>query len=99
MALDFAADPLAELTHYHGLGVDGVFVDCPSTAREWKLATGQRIAQPESWLGTVVGGPGKTLWWCPIWAEPCLSMQLGCCSQLMGLHALHASPGMSHAHD
>ena len=60
MAVDFAADPLAELTYYRGLGVDGVFVDCPSTAREWKLATGQPPAQPETWLGTVVGGPGKT---------------------------------------
>ncbi len=60
MAVDFAADPLAELTHYRGLGVDGVFVDCPSTAREWKLATGQPTAQPDSWLGTVVSGPGKS---------------------------------------
>ena len=59
MAVDFAADPLAELTHYRDLGVDGVFVDCPSTAREWKLATGQLTAQPESWLATVAGGPGE----------------------------------------
>ena len=60
MAVDFAADPIAELTHYRGLGVDGMFVDCPSTAREWKLATGQASAQPGSWLAAVAGGPGKT---------------------------------------
>ena len=59
MAVDFASDPLAELTYYQGLAVDGVFVDCPSTAREWKLATGQLSAQPTSWVGAVISGPGK----------------------------------------
>ena len=59
MAVDFASDPLAELTYYQGLAVDGVFVDCPSTAREWKLATGQLTAQPSSWVGAVICGPGK----------------------------------------
>ena len=59
MAVDFAGDPLAELTHYQQLGVDGVFVDCPSTAKEWLLATGQRNAGPISWAGTIVSGPGK----------------------------------------
>jgi len=58
MAVKFAADPLAELTYYRRLGVDGVFVDCPSTAREWKVATGQLSAQPFSWVGTVISGPG-----------------------------------------
>ena len=59
MAVDFASDPLAELTYYQELAVDGVFVDCPSTAREWKLATGQLSAQPTSWVGAVISGPGK----------------------------------------
>ena len=59
MAVDFASDPLAELTYYQGLAVDGVFVDCPSTARKWKLATGQLTAQPSSWVGAVISGPGK----------------------------------------
>ena len=59
MAVDFAGDPLAELTHYQHLGVDGVFVDCPSTAKEWLLATGQLDAGPTSWAGTIVSGPGK----------------------------------------
>ncbi|CAK0784729.1 hypothetical protein CVIRNUC_007933 [Coccomyxa viridis] len=58
MAVDFAGDPLAELTHYQQLGVDGVFVDCPSTAKEWLLATGQLSAGPSSWAGTIVSGPG-----------------------------------------
>ena len=58
MAVNFAADPLDELTYYRRLGVDGVFVDCPSTAREWKVATGQLSAQPFSWVGTVISGPG-----------------------------------------
>ena len=59
MAVDFARDPLAELTHYQHLGVDGLFVDCPSTAKEWLLATGQLDAGPISWAGTIVSGPGK----------------------------------------
>ena len=59
MAVDFAGDPMAELTHYQQLGVDGVFVDCPSTAKEWLLATGQLSAGPASWAGTIVSGPGK----------------------------------------
>ncbi len=59
MAVDFAGDPLAELTHYQQLGVDGVFVDCPSTAKEWLLATGQLSAGPSSWAGTIVSGPGE----------------------------------------
>ena len=39
MALDFRSDPAAELTHFAGkagLGVDGVFVDCPATAVAWR---------------------------------------------------------------
>ena len=59
MAVDFAGDPLAELTHYQQLGVDGVFVDCPSTAKEWLLATGQLSVGPSSWAGTIVSGPGE----------------------------------------
>ena len=38
MALDFWSDPAAELSHVagrNGLGVDGVFVDCPTTAVGW----------------------------------------------------------------
>ncbi len=55
MALDFDADPLAELSLFRELGVDGVFVDCPATAAEW-LAT-QHLT-PTSWIGSVIGGPG-----------------------------------------
>ena len=39
MALDFRSDPAAELSHFsgrHGLGVDGIFVDCPTTAVAWR---------------------------------------------------------------
>jgi hypothetical protein len=55
MALDFDADPLAELSLFRALGVDGVFVDCPATAAEW-LAT-QHAATP-SWIGSVISSPG-----------------------------------------
>lgn len=57
MALDFDADPLAELSLFRALGVDGVFVDCPATAAEW-LAIQQ--AAPSSWIGSVIGGPGTS---------------------------------------
>lgn len=39
MALDFRSDPAAELSHFagrNGLGVDGVFADCPTTAVAWR---------------------------------------------------------------
>ncbi len=39
MALDFRSDPAAELSHFagrNGLGVDGIFVDCPTTAVAWR---------------------------------------------------------------
>lgn len=40
LALDFLADSLSEMTALlsdtHGLGVDGVFVDCPLTGAQWR---------------------------------------------------------------
>ena len=40
LALDFRADALSEmdalLSDTHGLGVDGVFVDCPQTGAQWR---------------------------------------------------------------
>ena len=81
MALDFAADLLAELTHYQKLGVDGVFVDCPSTARKWRLATGQLSVQPTSWVGTVISGPGKPFWHRPNPIMPFFS-SIGAVSQV-----------------
>lgn len=40
LPLDVHGDPAAELQLYgsldQGLGVDGIFVDCPSTAMQWK---------------------------------------------------------------
>ena len=38
MALDFRADPWAEMDHLAGRGVDGIFTDCPSTAAAWRDA-------------------------------------------------------------
>jgi hypothetical protein len=38
MAIDFAADVHLELDYYagpEGLGVDGFFIDCPSSGRDW----------------------------------------------------------------
>lgn len=59
MAVDFDSDVLAELSFFWGLGVDGVFVDCASTAAEWLAAVGAgSAAADESWLGSVVSGPG-----------------------------------------
>lgn len=41
MPLDFMSDPVLELNFYaglppFGLGIDGVFIDCPATAVPWK---------------------------------------------------------------
>ena len=38
MALDFQADPYAEMQYLTDLGVDGFFTDCPRTAAAWKQA-------------------------------------------------------------
>ena len=38
MALDFRADPWAEMEHLASQGVDGFFTDCPSTAAAWRSA-------------------------------------------------------------
>ena len=40
MAVDFAADMQQELDYFAlappaGMGVDGIFSDCPRTTREW----------------------------------------------------------------
>ena len=58
MALDFRSDPLAELTHFRELGVDGVFVDCPSTAREWLAALGLQRQGGGAWLPYGLRLPG-----------------------------------------
>ena len=65
MALDFASDPLAELGAFRALGVDGVFVDCPSTAREWLAAAGlQRQGAKSAWLPYGLRVPGMQI--CPL---------------------------------
>ena len=67
MAIDFASDPLAELAHLARLGVDGVFVDCPGTAREWLAARagaqrgmhgGGEEEAGSSWRPAPLRGPG-----------------------------------------
>ena len=58
MALDFQSDPLAELSAFWGLGVDGVFVDCPSTAREWLAAAGLQRQGASGWLPYGLRLPG-----------------------------------------
>ncbi len=63
MAIDFDSDPLAELSHFWGLGVDGVFVDCPSTAQEWLAASAAKSASLAAWMRTVIGGTGKLHHW------------------------------------
>ena len=49
MAVDFQADPYAEMQYLTDLGVDGFFTDCPHTAAAWRRAAGmpqQRVEQP-----------------------------------------------------
>ena len=58
MAIDFDSDPLREMSYFWGLGIDGVFVDCPSTAREWLSAARLTSAKPTSWLRTIISEPG-----------------------------------------
>ena len=62
MALDFASDPLAELAHFARLGVDGVFVDCPATAREWLAARSAERAEREDGAAEEEEGRGSSLW-------------------------------------
>ena len=62
MALDFASDPLAELAHFGRLGVDGVFVDCPATAREWLAARSAERAEREGGAAEGVDGRGSSVW-------------------------------------
>lgn len=64
MALDFASDPHAEMSHLvNDLHVDGLFTDCPSTARDWwnglQAQEGQLHSPPT--LPDSLSGPEEAL--------------------------------------
>jgi hypothetical protein len=61
MAIDFDSNPLAELSHYRSLGVDGVFVDCPSTAQQWLAATTAGSGSLDAWMRRVLDNAGAFL--------------------------------------
>ena len=91
MALDFDADPLAELSLFRELEVDGVFVDCPATAAEW-LAT-QHLT-PTSWIGSVIGGSGG-LQQLPLLLDPLIGQRTYTAGPVLFLYSTETNKGAS----
>lgn len=81
LALDFLADSYTEMTaltsQSEGLGVDGIFVDCPTTAAHWsKLVREQSsntsVVQPSKFSHAAAGAStfavvGALLVICGVW--------------------------------